>query len=137
MKNGTPISYLIEMAGGMPENTGKVIAGGPMMGRAVSSLDATATKGLSGIVVLPESVSLRQEEGPCIKCGRCVSVCCMGLEPYLLMLQSRHGEWEMMMESGVMNCVECGSCSYICPASRPILDFIKLGKQELRKSKNK
>lgn len=135
VKNGTTISSLIEFAGGLPENTGKVIAGGPMMGRAVSALEATATKGLSGIVVLPESMSLREKEGPCIRCGRCVSVCCMGLEPYLLMMQAKHGEWQMMSESGVMNCVECGSCSYICPASRPLLDFIKLGKQELRKSK--
>lgn len=137
VKNGTPLSALIEFAGGMPENTGKIIAGGPMMGRAVSTLDATATKGLSGLVVLPRSESERKPAGPCIRCARCVAVCPMGLEPYLLMLQAENKAWSDMAGHGVMNCLECGCCSYTCPASRPLLDFIKLGKQELRKNKKK
>lgn len=135
VKNGTPLSAILDFAGGLPEDAGKVVAGGPMMGRAVSALDSSATKGLSGLVVIPESESKRMQEGPCIRCGRCVSVCPMGLEPYLLMLQAEHKVWDGMSEHGVMNCLECGSCSYICPASRPLLDFIKLGKQELRKAK--
>lgn len=135
VKNGTPLSAILDFAGGLPEDAGKVVAGGPMMGRAVSALDSSATKGLSGLVVIPESASRRAPEGPCIRCGRCVSVCPMGLEPYLLMLQAEHKVWDGMSEHGVMNCLECGSCSYICPASRPLLDFIKLGKQELRKAK--
>lgn len=133
VKNGTPLSALIEAAGGLPEDTGKIIAGGPMMGRAVSTLEATATKGLSGLVVLPESESMRKPAGPCIRCTRCVVACPMGLEPYLFMLQAENQVWDGMAEHGVMNCIECGSCSYSCPASRPLLDFIKLGKQELRK----
>lgn len=133
VKNGTPLSAIIDFAGGLPENTGKVIAGGPMMGRAISTLESTATKGLSGIVVLSEAESLRKAEGPCIRCARCVSACPMGLEPYLLMLQGVNQMWDDMAEHGVANCLECGCCSYICPASRPLLDFIKLGKQELRK----
>lgn len=104
-----------------------------MMGRAISTLESTATKGLSGIVVLSEAESLRKAEGPCIRCARCVSACPMGLEPYLLMLQGVNQMWDDMAEHGVANCLECGCCSYICPASRPLLDFIKLGKQELRK----
>lgn len=132
---GTPISRLIEMAGGMPEDTGKIIAGGPMMGRAVSHPDATSTKGLSGVVVLPLSMSRRKPVKPCIRCSQCISACPMGLEPYLLMLQGDAGMWQEMAASGVMNCLECGSCSYVCPASRPLLDIIKLGKQELRKKK--
>lgn len=136
VKNGTLINDIIAFAGGLPADTGKVIAGGPMMGRAISCLEATATKGLSGIVVLPESESMRQPAQPCIRCSKCISVCPMGLEPYLLMLQADVRMWEGMAEHGVMNCLECGCCSYACPANRPILDMIKLGKQELRKSKS-
>lgn len=135
VKNGTPLSALIDFAGGLPEDTGKVIAGGPMMGRAVSTLESTATKGLSGLVVLPVGMSERKDPEPCIRCGRCLEACPMGLEPYLLMLQSENMVWDEMAAHGVMNCLECGCCSYICPASRPILDYIKLGKQELRKKK--
>jgi len=135
VKNGIALSALLDFAGGLPEDTGKVVAGGPMMGKAVSELGSTTTKGLSGLVVIPEPESRRTAEGPCIRCARCVSVCPMGLEPYLLMLQAEHKEWNGMSGHGVMNCLECGSCSYICPASRPLLDFIRLGKQELRKAK--
>lgn len=131
--NGTLISDILEFAGGIPADTGKIIAGGPMMGRAVSCLDATATKGLSGLVVLPESESKRPSPQPCIRCARCVSVCPMGLEPYLFMLQADNRRWDDMKEHGVLNCLECGCCSYTCPSSRPLLDMIKLGKQELRK----
>ncbi len=135
VKNGTSLLEIMKFAGGVPEDTGKIIAGGPMMGRAVSSLESSATKGLSGLVVLPESTSLRKPEGPCIRCGRCVSVCPMGLEPYLLMLQADVKRWDDMSQSGVLNCLECGCCTYSCPANRPLLDMIKLGKQELRKIK--
>ncbi|MBD5356695.1 MAG: electron transport complex subunit RsxC [Bacteroides sp.] len=135
VKNGTPISDLLAFAGGLPEDSGKVIAGGPMMGRAISCLDATATKGLSGVVVLPESQSLRKPTQPCIRCSKCITVCPMGLEPYLFMLQADVRMWEAMAEHGVMNCLECGCCSYACPANRPLVDMIKLGKQELRKAR--
>ena len=135
VKNGTPLSDIISFAGGLPDDTGKIIAGGPMMGRAVSTLDATATKGLSGIVVMPESESHRKPVEPCIRCSKCISVCPMGLEPYLFMLQADAAMWEAMGEHGVMNCLECGCCSYACPANRPLVDMIKLGKQQLRKNR--
>ncbi|MDE6094686.1 MAG: electron transport complex subunit RsxC [Muribaculaceae bacterium] len=133
VKNGTSIKDILDFAGGVPEDTGKIIAGGPMMGKAVSTLETPATKGLSGLVALPLSESLRKKEGPCIRCARCVSVCPMGLEPYLLMLQADVKKWDDMAASGVMNCLECGCCTYTCPSYRPLLDMIKLGKQELRK----
>lgn len=130
---GMPLSAVMEFADGVPESTGKIVAGGPMMGQCVSTLDATVTKGMSGLLLLPQDVSVRREVSPCIRCARCVSVCPMGLEPYLLMAQSENGMWEEMRAHSVNNCIECGSCSYICPSSRPLLDFIKLGKRELRK----
>lgn len=130
---GTTLSYLIEAAGGLPADTGKVIAGGPMMGRAVSCLDAVTVKGLSGLLVLPEALSRRGKEENCIRCARCVDACPMGLEPYLLLAQGRRKYWDAMKASLAMNCIECGSCQYTCPANKPILDYIKLGKAEIRK----
>lgn len=130
---GTPIWQLIEAAGGMPEDTGKVVAGGPMMGRAVSCLDAPSTKGLSGIVVIPRKLASRKKTQPCIRCGRCVDVCPMGLEPYLQMAFASKARWEDARDHGVMNCLECGCCSYICPSSRPLVDYLKLAKDKARR----
>ena len=128
---GTPIRDLIEAVGGLPENTGKVIAGGPMMGKAIVNLDAPVTKGLSGVLILPNEESIRKKEYPCIRCGKCVNVCPMGLEPYLIMTLSKLEDWDECEKSKIMNCIECGSCSYICPSNRPLLDFIRYGKQKV------
>lgn len=126
---GTPIRTLIEAAGGVPDDTGKIIAGGPMMGKAIVNIDAPTTKGMSGILVLPEKDSHRKREQVCIRCANCVNVCPMGLEPFLLSLLAKKHNWEECEKQLVMNCIECGSCSYICPSHRPLLDYIKLGKQ--------
>lgn len=130
---GTPVSALIELAGGIPENTGKIVAGGPMMGKAVSCPDAPVTKGLSGILLISEEETERKTAGPCIRCAKCVEVCPMGLEPYLLMALGQNSMWDETISNHIMSCLECGSCSYICPAKRPILDYIRLGKIEARK----
>ena len=125
---GTTIGELIEAAGGLPENCGKIIAGGPMMGKAVANTEIPVTKGTSGILLIPEKEAKRGETMPCIRCSHCVSVCPMGLEPYLLMTLSKKQMWEGAENEKVMDCIECGSCSYTCPANRPLLDFIRLGK---------
>jgi electron transport complex protein RnfC len=130
---GTPVSHLIEKAGGLPEDTAKVINGGPMMGKALSLLDVPIVKGSSGIVIIREGEALRKEIKPCIRCSRCVGVCPMGLEPYLLMTQSEKGLFERMEKEKVLDCIECGSCSYTCPSARPLLDYIRLGKSEVGK----
>ncbi len=130
---GTPVSYLIEKAGGLPGDTAKVINGGPMMGKALSSLDVPVVKGSSGILLMNEEESKRKEVLPCIRCTKCVQVCPMGLEPYLLMTLSEKGLYERMENEKVMDCIECGSCSYTCPSSRPLLDYIRLGKAEVGK----
>ena len=130
---GTPVSALIEAAGGLPENTGKIINGGPMMGKTLSDLSVPVTKGCSGILVLPEKESLRKKIQPCIRCSKCVSVCPMGLEPYLLMSLSQHNLVDRLESDKVLDCIECGSCSYICPSNRPLLDYIRSGKSIVSK----
>lgn len=125
---GTSVSELISAAGGLPENCGKIINGGPMMGKAVANTEIPVTKGTSGILMMPEKESKRSEVMPCIRCSRCVSACPMGLEPYLLMTVSEKQLWERAEYERVMDCIECGSCSYTCPANRPLLDYIRLGK---------
>lgn len=125
---GTSISELIEAAGGVPENCGKIINGGPMMGKAVSNVEIPVTKGTSGVLMMEDGESRRKEMMPCIRCSRCVSVCPMGLEPYLLMTVSDKQMWDRAEAEKVMDCIECGSCSFTCPANRPLLDYIRLGK---------
>lgn len=125
---GTSISELIVAAGGLPENCGKIVNGGPMMGKAVTNTEVPVTKGTSGVLLLPDQESKRGEMMPCIRCSRCVSVCPMGLEPFLLMTVSEKQIWERAEAEKIMDCIECGSCSYTCPANRPLLDYIRLGK---------
>jgi electron transport complex protein RnfC len=128
VKIGTPINVLIEAAGGLPDHSAKVISGGPMMGKAVSSLEIPVSKGTSGILIMDEKESHRKVYENCIRCGRCVEVCPMGLEPYLLMTLSEKKIWDRTEHENIMDCIECGSCSYTCPANRPLLDYIRYGK---------
>ncbi|VAW22087.1 Electron transport complex protein RnfC [hydrothermal vent metagenome] len=125
---GTPVSVLVNAAGGTPEDTGKIISGGPMMGKAIANLDVPVTKGTSGILLMKSSESKRKKTISCIRCSRCVSVCPMGLEPYLLQTVSEKQMWGPAEEGNIMDCIECGSCSYTCPSNRPLLDYIRLGK---------
>ncbi len=130
---GTPVSALIDAAGGMPADTGKVVGGGPMMGRAMSNVDAPVTKGTSGILVMSDREASRCAETNCIKCARCVTVCPMGLEPYLLSKQSQKQMWDELERNKVADCIECGSCAYTCPARLPLLDWVRIGKTEVMK----
>lgn len=125
---GTPVSQLIDASGGLPEDTAKVISGGPMMGKAVSNIDTPVTKGTSGILLIKDEEAHRKPMQNCIRCGRCVTACPMGLEPFLLMTLSEKKIWDKTEEERVMDCIECGSCSYSCPANRPLLDHIRYGK---------
>lgn len=125
---GMPIRELIEVAGGLPSDTSKVILGGPMMGKAISNLDAPIPKGCSGILILNERHAHRGTPSPCIRCGKCVSVCPMGLEPYLLAKLSENHLFEKAEKESITACLECGCCAYSCPSNRPILDYIRIGK---------
>ncbi len=126
---GTPVSALIEAAGGMPEGDVKAINGGPMMGRAVVRPEAPVTKGCSGITILSGADAVRREASACIKCARCVAVCPMGLEPYLLSKRSRRKEWDIAEANDITSCIECGCCQATCPGYLPLLDWIRIGKQ--------
>ena len=125
---GTPMSQLIEAAGGLPEDTGKVIGGGPMMGKALMNIEVPICKGSSGVLIMNDKEARRGAPQPCIRCAKCVSVCPMGLEPYLLATCSAHGDWERVEHEMIMSCIECGSCQFTCPSHRPMLDYIRLGK---------
>jgi len=130
---GTPTSQLIEAAGGLPDDTGKIVSGGPMMGKALSTLEAPITKGSSGVLLFKEEEAVRRPVEPCIRCAKCVSVCPMGLEPYLLMTLAENQVWDRSEEERTMDCIECGSCMYTCPADRPLLDYIRLSKATVGK----
>ncbi|HJI19265.1 MAG: electron transport complex subunit RsxC [Alistipes sp.] len=131
VRMGTPVSALLEAAGGLPEDAGKVLNGGPMMGRAMVNLDSPVTKGCSGITVLGGREALRGADSACIKCAKCVSACPMGLEPYLLSKLTRKQAWERLETEQITNCIECGCCQFTCPAYLPLLDYVRLGKQRV------
>lgn len=128
---GTPLSDVVALAGGVPEDTGKIIGGGPMMGRAMNNINMPANKRVSGLLFMPEKESVRVEPENCIRCGKCVSACPMGLEPYLLSKQAQLQMWDEMEQHSVMDCIECGCCLYTCPSHQPLLDYIRMGKAKV------
>jgi len=130
---GTPVDMLVEAVGGIPEGTEKIVNGGPMMGKAVSTTEVSVTKGTSGIIFFDKSEARRKRIANCIRCGKCVSVCAMGLEPYLMEKLVEKSRWEEIEKLAVTDCIECGSCSYTCPSSRPLLDLIRLGKANVNR----
>ncbi|MDA8083827.1 MAG: electron transport complex subunit RsxC [Nitrospiraceae bacterium] len=130
---GTKIADLIEEAGGFRDDAVKVVAGGPMMGFALSTLDIPVTKGTSGILVMPESIVEHSAEfGACIRCGRCIDACAMGLQPFMLSILGEIGHYEEAKEFNLFDCFECGSCAYVCPAKRPIVQLVRLSKSMVK-----
>ena len=129
MRFGVSVNTLIERAGGLPEGDVKILNGGPMMGRVIVDVDTPIIKGCSGITVLSGAEATRGEMGACIKCAKCVAACPMALEPYLLAKLARLKKWDLAEEHNNVDCIECGCCSYTCPANLPLLDYIRLGKQ--------
>lgn len=129
VRMGTPMKDLIAVCGGMPEEDSKVLAGGPMMGKAMTSTDVPVCKGTNSVTILSGEDAVRKEPQPCIRCAKCVSACPMGLEPYLLAKLSAVSNWERCESEVIVSCIECGSCQFTCPAHRPLLDNIRLGKQ--------
>ena len=125
---GTQLSALVDHVGGLPEDTGKIVSGGPMTGKALTSLEVPATKGTAGILVMSQKEAKFADPRNCIRCAKCTEVCPQGLEPYLL---HQFGELERPEDAeanGIMDCIECGSCNYICPSNRPLLEYVRVGK---------
>ncbi len=133
---GTPFSQLIEEAGGMSEDASKVIAGGPMMGMSQYTLEVPVIKGTSGITVLPKAEVNVKSYGPCIRCGRCIDACPMKLQPSYIGLYIEKGHYQDAKEYNLMDCFECGSCTFVCPSNRPMVQWVKKAKKELAKKKN-
>ncbi|MBA4370310.1 MAG: electron transport complex subunit RsxC [Coriobacteriaceae bacterium] len=130
---GTPISALLETAGGVTEEQVRVIAGGPMTGAALGSLDVPVVKGTSGVVVLRMSESAPAVDGdqPCIRCGRCRDACPMYLLPYELGTQANVRLWDGCERLHALDCIECGCCAYACPTRRPLVQLIRGSKAAL------
>ena len=128
VRMGTPMSELIDACGGMPEGDNKLLAGGPMMGKALMSADVPVCKGTNSITILSGEDAVRKPVQPCIRCAKCVSACPMGLEPYLLAVLSAKQMYERAEQEEIVSCIACGSCQFTCPSHRPILDNIVQGK---------
>ncbi|MBQ1637449.1 MAG: electron transport complex subunit RsxC [Bacteroidales bacterium] len=130
---GTPMSKILEVAGGVPEKAAKLISGGPMMGRAIANPDAATVKANGAILLLTEEETRRRPESNCIRCSKCASACPMGLEPWLLNKLGRAGLHAELEQERVYDCIECGCCSFTCPAGIPLLDVIRISKAEVMK----
>ena len=128
---GTPLSYIIEYLGGMPESAAKAISGGPMMGKAIANMDAATLKGTSSILFLTREQTKRNPETNCIRCGKCAEACPMGLEPFLLNKLARNNMYDELEQNAIQDCIECGCCLYSCPANIPLLDVIRIAKGEV------
>ncbi len=129
---GTTFRYLIEKTGGFKSDPAKVINGGPMMGIAQYTLDVPVIKGTSGIIAFTEKRVFLAEEGPCIRCGKCIEVCPMFLMPTTMAKLIKAGRFDDARKIGLFDCIECGSCSFVCPANIPLVQYFKYGKAELR-----
>jgi len=133
LRVGTNYDTMMYAIGGFPKDAVKLINGGPMMGKAVSRMEAASVKSTSALLLLTEEETKRGEEGNCIRCAKCIDACPMGLEPYLLNKLSKAGRIEDLEEHKVQDCIECGSCIYTCPSNIPLLDAIRLSKAQVIK----
>jgi electron transport complex protein RnfC len=133
---GTPVGSLLEECGGFISTPGKIVAGGPMMGFALADPGVPVVKGTSGILALSEKQTRPGLQTPCIGCGRCIATCPFGLSPTALYKWIDHQEYDEAMAAGLMDCKECGCCSYVCPARIPLVQGMKLGKIMSRKKKS-
>lgn len=129
---GTTIRDLISECGPLKEEPQKIVFGGPMMGIAQYSLDTPIIKTTGGVIFLAENEVKPAEDAFCLRCGRCVEHCSLGLEPCLISLAAEKEKWDLAKAYGALECIECGSCSYVCPQRRNIVQSIKHAKMRLR-----
>jgi H+/Na+-translocating ferredoxin:NAD+ oxidoreductase subunit C len=131
---GTLLSEVLAFCGGMSDAASRIVAGGPMMGRTLPRLDVPVVKGMNGVIVLEGKSPLSDGYGPCIHCGRCLEACPLGLEPDQVSLRVEAGRPVETEPYGALECYECGCCSYVCPAERPLVQFMQVAKSALRRS---
>lgn len=134
---GMPFSYLVEIAGGFSKQPKKIIAGGPMMGTAQYTLDVPVVKTTSCLLALSKAVEPYQKDTPCIRCGKCISHCPMGLSPLYLSKYALEDDWEKCEKYHIMDCIECGICSYLCPGLQSPLQNIRRAKQQILENRRK
>jgi len=134
---GTLYTDLFEACGGYEGEVAKIISGGPMMGLAVADPGIPTTKGTSGITVFSTKEYKPVVESNCIRCARCVDVCPVGLEPYILNAAALRSNVDVLREKDAMSCINCGCCTYVCPAKRDLAQSIALGKKILAKAAKK
>ncbi|MBW2027343.1 MAG: RnfABCDGE type electron transport complex subunit C, partial [Deltaproteobacteria bacterium] len=130
---GTRIADIVDYLGGVKRDLSKVVLGGPMMGFAVPSLDVPVTKTTSGILFLTKEEIDTKPHGQCIRCGWCIKACPMGLSPNEIGIYVEAGKAEETSQFGVFECFECGCCAFVCPAKRPLVQFIRLAKSKAKK----
>ncbi len=125
---GTPFSYLAEQCGGFVKTPRKIVLGGPMMGICATSFDAPTIKGTAGVLFFTEEEDKNVEDPTCIRCGKCIEVCPMRLEPCFMYLYYSKRDFENMEKYHITDCFECGSCAYNCPARMPLTHAFKTAK---------
>ncbi len=130
---GATYKHAIDYCGGLTGDAARVIAGGPMMGFALGELDVPITKGTSGITVLTHNDVRRAGETSCIRCGRCVDVCPLGLVATKIAMAVRYEDWDLAKKYYITACCECGCCSYACPAGIQLTQLIRVGKAQIPK----
>ena len=131
LRVGTSFSQILDAIGGIPKDAAKFISGGPMMGKAVSNIDASVLKGTSAFLMLTEDQTKRKEEINCVRCAKCIEACPMGLEPWLLNKLSRAQRYDDLEKEKIYDCIECGCCLFTCPSNIPLLDIIRVSKAEV------
>lgn len=132
---GTPMKEVIAAAGGLTEDTWKVINGGPMMGMAQPDLAAPVIKGTNAIVCLSAAQNGEDSNQTCIRCGKCLEVCPSHLQPLYMNVYSKRKDIEALERYHVLDCIECGCCAYVCPAKLPLVEQFRIGKQLVREGK--
>ena len=132
---GTPICELLDACGGVKKNTFKILMGGPMMGHSQYDMDAPIGKGTNAILAFCEDEERTVEHPACIRCGKCMSVCPMKLQPVFMYQFERSGMLQELEAANVMDCMECGACTYICPGRLHLVQTFRAGKQKINNAK--
>ena len=134
---GTSFHDLIEIAGGLHDKTERVISGGPMMGVAQGDLSVPVVKATNSILCLLKDVNGAAENPVCLRCGKCVTVCPMRLQPLYMYRFTNSGRVDELNRMNLMDCMECGSCAFTCPGKLPLVETFRKGKQMVREAQKK